>query len=66
MCPSSSTILSVRNSQDVFKFVAQGTELVEVENSFVENESMNVALQMAIESAVLQTIKEGYAKEYWK
>mgnify|MGYP003119414475 CR=1 FL=1 len=60
------TILSVRNSQDVFKFVAQGTELVEVENSFVENESMNVALQMAIESAVLQTIKEGYAKEYWK
>ena len=50
----------------MFKFVTNGTELVEVENSMVENESMNVALQMAIEEAVLETVKEGYAKGYWK
>lgn len=63
---TSKTILSTKNSLDVFKFVTNGTELVEVENSMVENESMNVALQMAIEEAVLETVKEGYAKGYWK
>jgi curli production assembly/transport component CsgG len=59
------TVLSVKNSQNVFKFVAYGTELIEVENGIVENESINVALQMAIEEAVLETVKEGYAKEFW-
>ena len=45
--------------------MAYGTELIEVENGIVENESINVALQMAIEEAVLETVKEGYAKEFW-
>ena len=42
------------------------TELIEIESGLVENESINIALQMAIETAVLQTIKEGYEQEYWK
>ena len=50
------SILSVGYSQDVFKFVAQGTELIEIENGSVQNESVNLALQAAIETAVLQTI----------
>ena len=59
------TILSVAVSQDVFRFVASDTELVEVENGMTENESVNLALQAAIETAVLQTIKEGHDLKYW-
>ena len=60
------SILSVGYNQDVFKFVAQGTELIEIENGSVQNESINIALQAAIETAVLQTINEGVAKNYWE
>ena len=59
------TILSVSDSQDVFKFVANGTELIEIEKGAVENESVNIALQAAIETAVLQTIKEGSSANFW-
>ena len=58
-------ILSVGYNQGVFKFVYDGTELIEIENGSVQNESMNIALQTAIETAVLQTIKEGLDKEFW-
>ena len=60
------TILSSAVSTDVFRFYANNTELVEIESGIVENESINIALQMAVETAVLQTIEEGYAKGYWK
>ena len=60
------TILSVGLSQDVFRFITSGTELVEIENGIVENESSNIALQNAIETAVLETIKIGLQKNYWK
>jgi len=59
------SILSVGYSQDVFKFVAQGTELIEIENGSVQNESVNLALQAAIETAVLQTIQDGLTAGYW-
>ena len=59
------TILSVSDSQDVFKFVANGTELIEIEKGKVENESVNIALQAAIETAVLQTITEGSLANFW-
>ena len=59
------TILSVGVSQDVFRFVADDTELVEVENGMTENESVNLALQAAIETAVLQTNKEAHEAQYW-
>lgn len=60
------SVLSVGYNQDVFKFVAQGTELIEIENGSVQNESINIALQAAIETAVLQTINEGISKKYWE
>ena len=59
------TILSVALSQDVFRFISDSTELVEIENGMVENESINIALQSAVETAVLETIKEGISKNYW-
>jgi curli production assembly/transport component CsgG len=59
------TILSVGYNQDVFKFVYEGTELIEIENGSVQNESINIALQAAIETAVLQTINDGLVKEFW-
>ena len=53
-------------SSDVFRFYANNTELVEIESGIVENESINIALQMAIETSVLQTIEEGYEEGYWQ
>lgn len=58
-------ILSAAVNQDVFRFYSNGTELVEIESGIVENESINIALQIAVETAVLETIKEGYEQEYW-
>ena len=60
------SILSVAISQDAFRFVSNDTELVEIENGMVENESVNIALQNAIETAVLETIKLGLNKNLWK
>ena len=60
------TILSASIDQDIFRFISDSTELVEVENGLVRNESINIALQTAIETAVLQTIKEGTNRGYWK
>jgi curli production assembly/transport component CsgG len=61
----SKTILSVSLNQDVFRFISENTELIEIENGIVENESSNIALQNAIETAVLETIKVGLEKNYW-
>ena len=61
----SKTILSASLDNDVFRFVAQDTELVEVEGGVVRNESVNIALQACIEAAVLQTIEEGIQYGYW-
>jgi curli production assembly/transport component CsgG len=61
----SKTILSASLDNDIFRFVANSTELVEVEGGVVRNESVNIALQAAIETAVLQTIKEGIEYKYW-
>ena len=59
------TILSASISQDVFRFITSGTELVEIEGGLVRNESVNLALQAAIETAVLQLIIQGSDKGYW-
>jgi len=63
---SSKTILSYGQSQDVFKFIEMGTELVEVEFGVSRNESTTIALMKAIEGAVLELIIIGYDKGYWK
>ena len=60
------SILSVALSQDAFRFVSNDTELVEIENGMVENESVNIALQNAIETAVLETINLGLEKDLWR
>ena len=60
------SILSSAVSSDVFRFYANNTELVEIESGIVENESINIALQMAIETSVLRTIQEGYEQGYWQ
>ena len=59
------TILSASIDQDIFRFITDSTELVEIENGLVRNESINIALQTAIETAVLQTIREGTTRGYW-
>ena len=60
------TILSVGVSQDVFRFIELGTELVEVENGVTKNESVTIALQKALEAGVLEFIYEGEKKGYWE
>tara|TARA_R100000426_G_scaffold73619_2_gene51416 strand:- start:434 stop:1243 length:810 start_codon:yes stop_codon:yes gene_type:complete len=59
------TILSVGINEDVFRFVRNDTELIEIENGNVENESITLSLQTAIETAVLKTIEKGIMKDYW-
>jgi len=63
---SQKTIFSWGDSQDVFRFIEQGTQLVEIEFGYTENESATIALQKAIEGAVLELIKEGYERGFWK
>ncbi len=60
------TIYSSGSSQDVFKFIEAGTELVEIEVGSAQNESHTIALQKAIESALLDIITVGYDRGYWK
>ena len=40
---------STKTTQDLFRFLEEGTELVEVEGGVTENESVSIALQKAIE-----------------
>jgi len=60
------SVLSASISQDVFKFYSNNTELVEIESGIVENESVNIALQTAVETAVLETMLEGLELGYWE
>ena len=62
----SKSILSVGLSQDVFRFIELGTELVEVEGGFTENESVSIALQRAVETGVLNVIETGIERGYWE
>ena len=62
---SQKTIWSYGQTQDVFKFIEMGTELVELEAGATLNESSTLALMKAIEGAVLELINIGYLKGYW-
>lgn len=62
---TSKTILSTSSSGDVFRFIEQGTELVELENGWSRNESVSVATQRAIEMGVLELIRGGKEHGYW-
>ena len=62
---SQKTIFSYGKSEDVFKFVELGTELVEIELGNARNESSTIALMKAIEGGVLEIIKQGYKRKFW-
>ena len=59
-------IFSYGKSEDVFRFIEAGTELVEIEMGNSRNESTTIALMKAIESAVLEIINVGYDRGFWK
>tara|TARA_R100000388_G_scaffold43544_1_gene33213 strand:- start:471 stop:1241 length:771 start_codon:yes stop_codon:yes gene_type:complete len=59
------TILSSSTNGDVFRFLKNNTELIEIESGNVENESVTLALQSAIEFAVLKIIDKGSVKGLW-
>jgi curli production assembly/transport component CsgG len=62
----SKTVLSVGRDLSLFKFVDVGTKLVEAEIGMTENEANTMAVKMATEEAVLQLIKQGVEKGYFK
>tara|TARA_R100001443_G_scaffold117437_1_gene142665 strand:- start:658 stop:1500 length:843 start_codon:yes stop_codon:yes gene_type:complete len=63
---SQKTIFSYGKSEDIFRFIEMGTELVEVELGNSRNESTTIALMKAIEGAVLELITIGYDRGFWK
>ena len=62
----SKSIVSTSVSQDVFRFIEAGTELVEIEGGVAENEVGSIALQKAIEAGVFNLIKIGIERGYWE
>jgi len=62
----SKSIISTSISQDIFRFIEESTELVEIEGGVAENESVSIALQKAIETGVLNIINIGIDRGYWE
>lgn len=60
------TILSSSMGINVFKFYDMGTKVVEIESGTSTNEPVNYAVRQAIERAVLDMVKEGRKRGYWK
>ena len=60
------TILSVGLSNDIFRFIANNTELVEFETGNAMNESKSIALQSAIEIGIVDIIKQGSERNFWE
>jgi curli production assembly/transport component CsgG len=61
----SKSILSARTSNDFFRFIEEGTELVEIETGYSENEAIGYATRTAIETAVYQLVIDGLDKQLW-
>ena len=62
----SKSIISTNVSQDIFRFIETGTELVEVEGGIAKNESVSIALQKAVEKGILNIIYTGIERGYWE
>jgi curli production assembly/transport component CsgG len=62
----SKTVISYQDKLGVLRFNELGTQAVEAEVGSATNESMNKAVQLAIQSAVIETIKQGAAKGHWQ
>ena len=59
------TILSTGGGGDVFRFIEMGTELVELESGYSENEAVGYAVRAAIEAGVYGLVMQGLEKEVW-
>jgi curli production assembly/transport component CsgG len=62
----SKTVLSVSRDLSLFRFVDVGTKLVEAESGMTQNEANTIAVKTAIEQAVIELIKQGIERGYWK
>ena len=60
------TILSFGDSVSTLRFIDAGTLSVEGEAGYSINESVNLATQRAIEAAVVEMIRQGEKKGFWK
>ena len=63
---TSKTVLSSGQAGDVFRFIDMDTKLLELESGMTQNESVTYAVRSAIEAAVLELIKQGDERGYWK
>ena len=59
------SILSYGGSGDIFRFVENGTTLVEYEDGVGNNESVTYATRVAIEAAVLELVYQGHERGLW-
>lgn len=60
------TVISWQDKIGVLKFNDLGTESLEMETGAANNESMNRALQIAIDASVDEMIYDGEKKGYWQ
>jgi curli production assembly/transport component CsgG len=60
------SIISTGSNLTFFKFFDQGTQSFEAEMGYTVNEPVNYAVRSAIEQAVVELVKEGDRKNYWK
>ena len=63
---SRKTILSYGSGGDVFRFIEEGTQLVEIEDGVGNNESVTYATRRAIEAGVLELIYQGHERGFWE
>ena len=59
------TILSYGGNGDIFRFVENGTTLIEYEDGVGNNESVTYATRVAIEAAVLELVYQGHERGLW-
>ena len=59
------TVVSNSTSMGVFRFIELGTEAVELEIGNSQNESVNHAVRLAIQAAIVEMIKEGADNGIW-
>ena len=62
---SRKTILSYGSAGDVFRYIEQGTQLLEYEDGVGNNESVTYAVRTAIEAGVLELIYQGHDRGFW-
>ena len=59
------SILSYGSGGDVFRFIEQGTQLIEYEDGIGNTESVTYAVRTAIEAAVLEMVYQGDERGFW-